>query len=58
MDRISPTFVNVYIYKIYVGIAIFLFLLICNRVIALDGCQNFLSAQYLKNKLTEFDQTL
>ena len=47
MDRISPTFVNVYVYKIYVGIAIFHILLICNRVIALDGCQNFCSAQYL-----------
>ena len=47
MDRISPTFVNVYIYKIYVGIAIFHILLICNKVIALDGCQNFVYAQYL-----------
>ena len=37
----------IYIYKIYVGIAIFHILLICNRVIALDGCQNFVSAQYL-----------
>ena len=47
MDRIPPNFVNVYIYKIYVGIAIFHILLICIRVIALDGCKNFVSAQYL-----------
>ena len=25
---------------------------------ALDLCQNFASAQYLENKLTEFDQNL
>ena len=51
MDRISPNFVNVYIYiyKIYVGIALFHILLICNRVVAIDGCQNFVSAQYLSN---------
>ena len=36
MDKISPNFVSVYIYKIYVGIAIFDILLNCNRVIALD----------------------
>ena len=29
----------IYIYKIYVGIAIFHILHICNRVIALDGCR-------------------
>ena len=49
MDRISPNFVNVYIFIRYVGIALFHILLICNRVIALDGCQNFVSAQYLSN---------
>ena len=26
-----------------------LILLICNKVIALDGCQNFVYAQYLSN---------
>ena len=35
-----------------------LFLLICNRVMAFDSSQNFVSAQYLENKLTEFCQTL
>ena len=30
----------------------------CNRVMALDRCQNFNSAQYLENELTEFDQLL
>ena len=34
------------------------FLLIYNRVMALDSCRNFVSAQYLKNKLMEFDQIL
>ena len=29
---------------------------ICNRVIALDGCQYFTSSQYLSNKQTEFSQ--
>ena len=37
----------IYIYKIYDEIAIFHILLICNRLIVLDGCQNFVSAQYL-----------
>ena len=60
MDRIPPNFVNVYIYiyKIYVGIAIFHILLICNRVIALDGCKNFVSAQYLEDKRIEFHRNL
>ena len=31
---------------------------ICTRVMALDLCQNFVSAQYLENKWTEFHQTL
>ena len=31
---------------------------IYNRVMALDGCQNFISAQYLENELMEFDQIL
>ena len=33
----------------YVGIALFHILFICNKVIALDGCQNFVYAQYLSN---------
>ena len=31
---------------------------ICIRVMALDLCQNFVSAQYLENKLTDFHQIL
>ena len=44
--------------KIYVGIVSCHFLLICNRAMALDLCQNFISAQYLEYKLTDFYQTL
>ena len=31
---------------------------ICTRVMALDLLQNLVSAQYLENKWTDFDQTL
>ena len=31
---------------------------ICNRAMALDRCQIFVSAQYLENKLTEFHQVI
>ena len=34
------------------------FLSIINRVMALDRCQNFVYAQYLVNKLMDFDQIL
>ena len=34
------------------------FLLICTSFMVLDLLQNFVSAQYLENKWTEFDQTL
>ena len=43
--------------KIYVGIAIkHQFSFIYNRVMALEWCQNFVSAQYLENELMEFDE--
>ena len=29
---------------------------ICNRVMALDLLKNFISTQYLENKLMDFDQ--
>ena len=29
---------------------------LCNRAMALDLCQNFIFAQYLENKWTEFDK--
>ena len=44
--------------KIYIGIAKHQFSLIYNRVMALEWCQDFLSAQYLENELMEFDQVL
>ena len=56
MDRISPNFIH--IDKIYVGIITHNFSRICTRVMALDLLQNFFFAQYLENKLTDFDQTL
>ena len=34
------------------------FLQISNRVMALDSCQNLVSAQYLENEVMEFDQSL
>ena len=38
--------------KIYIGIVNSFFLQICNRVMALDSCQNLVSTQYLENELT------
>ena len=43
---------------IYVGIVLHQFAQIYNRVMALDSCQNFISAQYLKNKSMEFYKIL
>ena len=42
--------------KLQVGIVRCQFSQINYRVMALDWCQNFISAQYLENKLMEFDQ--
>ena len=44
--------------KIKVGIVSCHFLLICNRVNALDLCQNFVFTQFLENKWIEFHQIL
>ena len=47
------------LYRQYLGWGCFLsFLLLCNRVMALDWCQNVISAQYLENKWTEFHTIL
>ena len=40
-------------YSMYVGIVKYRFSQICNRVTALDLCQNLVFAQYLDNKKTE-----
>ena len=44
---------HIIIDKIFVDIVNFCFLQICNRVTALDLCQNSVFTQYLENKLTE-----
>ena len=44
--------------KIYIGIVTCHFSQICNSVKALDGYQNFVSAQYLENKWMEFHPIL
>ena len=40
------------------GLSPVIFLQICTRVMALDLCQNFVSAQYLANKSIEFHPIL
>ena len=40
-------------YRMYAGIVKYQFSQICNRVTALDLCQNLVFAQYLENKKTE-----
>ena len=44
--------------QIYVGITTRQCSQIYNTVVALDYCQNFVSAQYFGNRLMEFDQVL
>ena len=56
--EIMKFYICIYNDKIYVGIVTHNFLHICTRVMALDLLQNFVSAQYLENKWTDFDQTL
>ena len=51
-------YICIHIDKIYVGIVTLHFLHICTRVMTLDLLKNFVSAQYLENKWTDFDQTL
>ena len=48
----------IHIDKIYLWIVAHHFLHICTRVMALDLLQNFVSAQYLENKWTDFDPIL
>ena len=56
--EIMKFYICIYNDKIYIGIVTHNFLHICTRVMALDLLQNFVSAQYLENKWTDFDQTL
>ena len=60
MDRISPNckYALILTTSIYLGISTRHFLQIFTRVMALDLRQKFVSAQYLENKLTEFNQIL
>ena len=44
--------------NVYIRIATCRFPQTYNRVMALDCCQNFVSAQYLENKVLDFDQIL
>ena len=50
--------IHIIIDKIYVGIVNSCFSQICNRVTALDSCQNLVFTQYLENKLTKCDHIL
>ena len=45
--------IHIIIDNIYVGIENLCFSQICNRVTALDCCQNSVLTHYLQNKLTE-----
>ena len=58
MIEFHQIFLCIYIDKIYVRNVNHHFWHICHRVMALDLCQNFVSAQYFINKWTEFDQIL
>ena len=55
---LTKFYIWIYINKIRLGIVTFHILHICTRVMALDLCQNFVSAQYLENQLIEFHQIL
>ena len=50
--------IHIIIDKIFIGIVNYCFLQICNRVRALDWCQNLVFSQYLENELTKCDQIL
>ena len=56
-QNFTKFYICIHIDKIYVGIATHHFLHISTRVMALILLQKFVSAQYLENKLTHFDQT-
>ena len=46
--------IRIIIDKIYVGIVNFCFSQICNRVTALDSCQNLVFTQSIENEWTEY----
>ena len=52
--KFRSVYIRIHIDKIYIGIITHPFLHTCTRVMALDLHQNFVFAQYLENKLTEF----
>ena len=57
--RISPNFIYASILTgSSLGLLVFIFCLFKKRFMALDLCQNFVSAQYLENKWTDFDHTI
>ena len=59
MDRISPNLKYALILTTSIlGSVHVIFLQMFTRVMAFDLRQNFVSAQYLENKLTEFHQIL
>ena len=52
MDKILPNFVYAFILtRSRLGLLPVIFSHICNKVMALDLCQIFVSAQYLENKM-------
>ena len=57
-QNFTKFYIRNYIDKIYVWIVTHHFLHICTRIMAFNLCQNFVTAQYLENKWTDFDQTL
>ena len=57
-QNFTKFYLYIHIDKIYFGNIKLHFLHICTRVMALDLLQNFISAQYLENKWTEFHQIL
>ena len=59
MNRSRPNFVYAIILtRSWLGLLPVIFRIFVTTVVALDSCQNFVSAQYLVNKWTEFHQIL
>ena len=57
-QNFTKFYIIIHIDKIYVGIVTHDLSHICTRFMALNLLQRFVSAQYLENKWTNFDQTL
>ena len=57
-QNFTKFYICILIDKIYVGVVTHQFSHICTRVMALDLLRNFVFAQYLEYKWTDFDQTL